>query len=189
MAFVLSDEIWRCESYIMMEEAQLARYGFFRFCGAFGVDRHDPRAGLRSVAYAADLLRQSPWRVVWIFPQGEITPNDRRPLATFRGAAHIAKRVAGAGSTIRCIPMALRFEFRREQRPEALIRLGPAHIVAGQPDVKALQCEMDQRLQREMDALREDTASGASDDYQTILRGRPSVNVVWDRVRELVGLR
>ncbi len=189
MAFVLSDEIWRCESYIMMEEAQLARYGFFRFCGAFGVDRDDPRAGMRSIAYAADLLRQSSRRVVWIFPQGEITPNNRRPLVTFGGAAHIAKRVASAGIAIRCIPMALRFEFSGEQRPEALIRLGPAHLVVGQPDVKALHREMDERLQREMDALHDDIASGAIDDYQTIFRGRPSVNVVWDRVRGLVGLR
>lgn len=189
MAFVLSDEIWRCEGYIMMEEPQLARYGFFRFCGAFGVDRHDPRAALHSVAYAADLLRQSSRRVVWIFPQGEIIPNDRRPLTTYRGAAHIAKRVAEGPTPIRCIPMALRFEFRGEQRPEALIRLGPAHLVAGQVDVKALHREMDERLGLEMDTLRADTISGAIDEYHTIFRGRPSVNVVWDHVRRLVGLR
>ena len=30
MAFVLSDIVWRCESYLMMEEPQLERYGFFR---------------------------------------------------------------------------------------------------------------------------------------------------------------
>jgi len=180
MAFFLADEYWRCQGYLMMEEPQLARYGFFRYCGVFSVDRHDPREGMRSVAYAAQLLAGHSQRVVWIFPQGEIQPNDKRPFVTFAGAAHVAKRAA----PVRCIPMALRFEFAGQQRPEALIRLGEAHIVADSVNVKALHQEMDERLLREVDQLRADVASGATATYQTVLEGRPSVNVKWDRVRQ-----
>lgn len=179
IAFFLSDELWRCESYLMMEQPQLARYGFFRYCGVFSVDRSDPREGMRSVAYAADLLRARPGRVLWIFPQGEITPNDRRPFETFTGTAHIAKRAA----PVRCIPMALRFEFLGEQRPEALVRLGPALEIEGQVNPKALHQQLDQRLLHEVDQLRADTLSGATAQYRTVLTGRASVNVVWDRVR------
>lgn len=179
MAFVLSDELWRSESYIMMEEAQLARYGFFRFCGAFGVDRHNPRAGMRSVAYAANLLASTPGRVVWMFPQGTITPTDRRPLGTFAGAAHLAKRAA----PVRCVPLALRYEFGGEQRPEALLRFGPAHMVEGRADTRALHHEMDERLEREMNTLHDDWISGTTANYQTILTGHASINVMWDRVR------
>jgi 1-acyl-sn-glycerol-3-phosphate acyltransferase len=188
MAFVLTDEVWRCESYLMMEEPQLERYGFFRFCGAFSVDRHDPREGLRSVAYAADLLRQ-PQRVVWIFPQGTITPAAQRPLQTFAGAALIAKRVAQSGGALRCIPMALRFEFGGEQRPEALIRLGEPHTVAGSVVTRILHAEMDARLTATMDQLDGDIVGGAIAAYPTLLHGTPSVNVRWDRARALVGLR
>jgi 1-acyl-sn-glycerol-3-phosphate acyltransferase len=179
IAFLLAYETWRCQGYLMMEEPQLARYRFFRYCGVFSVDRHDPREGMRSVAYAAGLLKDRPGRAVWIFPQGEITPNDRRPLATFAGAAHIAKRAA----PVRCIPMALRFEFLGEQRPEALVLLGPSHVVSGPVDVKALHREMDQRLLSAVEQLRDDTIGGTTTEYRTILQGRPSVNVVWDRVR------
>jgi 1-acyl-sn-glycerol-3-phosphate acyltransferase len=179
IAFFLSDELWRCESYLMMEEPQLARYGFFRYCGVFSVDRHDPREGMRSIAYAAELLRSRPGRVLWIFPQGEITPNDRRPLETFSGVAHIVKRAG----PVRCVPMALRFEFLGEQRPEALVRLGPALLVEDARDVKALHQELDRRLLHEVDQLRADTLSGATAQYRTALHGRASVNVVWDRVR------
>jgi chlorobactene lauroyltransferase len=182
MAFLLADEYWRCQGYLMMEEAQLARYRFFRYCGVFSVDRHDPREGMRSVAYAAGLLQRHPGRVLWIFPQGEITPNDRRPLGSFSGAAHIAKRAA----PVRCMPMALRFEFLGEQRPEALIRLGEAQLVEAGADVKALHREMDRRLLAEVDRLRDDTISGATSSYRTILQGRASVNVVWDRVRAVL---
>lgn len=182
MPFFLSDELWRREGFLMMEEPQLRRYGFFRYCGVFSVDRHDPREGMRSVAYAAHLLQQRPGRIVWIFPQGEITPNDRRPLITFAGAAHIAKRAA----PVRCIPIALRYEFLREQRPEALIRVGAAHLVEGKVDAKALHAEMDQRLLHEIDQLRADAISGATAEYATALQGRASVNVVWDRVRSRI---
>ncbi len=178
VAYLLSREIWRSEGYLMMEEAQLRRYGFFRYCGAFSVDRHDPREGMRAVQYAALLLRGSR-RVVWIFPQGEIVPSDRRPLVTFSGAAHIARRAA----PVRCLPAALRFEFGGEQRPEALIRLGEPHVVESGANAKALRRDMDQRLLTEMDALREDFLSGATTTYRTILQGRESINVVWDRVR------
>ena len=179
MPFLLTDEVWRRESFVMMEEPQLRRYGFFRYCGAFSVDRNDPREGLRSVAYAAELLRGQPGRLMWIFPQGAIVPNDRRPLQSFAGAAHIARRAA----PVCCIPMALRYEFGGEQRPQALIRIGAWHVVEPGSGVKALHAEMDQRLERELDALRDDAVDGAVAAYRTILRGRQSVNVVWDRVR------
>lgn len=182
IAFYLSDERWRCEAYLMMEEPQLARYGFFRYCGVFGVDRHDPREGMRSVAYAANLLHRRPKRFLWIFPQGEITPNDRRPLDTYRGAAHVAKRAA----PVRCIPMALRFEFVTEQRPEVLIRFGPAHTVEPGVDVKALHANMDMRLTAEVDHLRDDLIQGRVRDYPTVLHGRNSVNVRWDKFRAWV---
>ncbi len=42
--------------YLMMDEPQLRRYGFFRWAGCFSVDRTDPRESARSVAYAAHLL-------------------------------------------------------------------------------------------------------------------------------------
>ena len=179
IAFLFSDELWHCESYLMMEQPQLARYSFFRYCGVFSVDRHDPREGMRSVAYAATLIRAGAGRVLWIFPQGEITPVDRRPFETFAGVAHIAKRAA----PLRCIPMALRFEFLQEQRPEALIRLGPALTIDAVNDTKALHNELDARLLHEIDQLRVDTISGTTTQYRTVLQGRASVNVAWDRVR------
>lgn len=178
MAFFLFDERWHTEGYLMMEEPQLRRYRFFQRCGCFSVDRHDGREAMRSVGYAANLLRSRPGRMVWIFPQGEIQPNDQRPLVTYTGAAHIARRAG----RVRCVPVALRFEFFGEQRPEALIRLGAPHIIE-HPDVKVLHADMDRRLLAEVEALRADVLSGATVRYATALAGRSSVNVLWDRVR------
>ncbi|HZU02608.1 MAG TPA: hypothetical protein VFA10_23270, partial [Ktedonobacteraceae bacterium] len=37
------------DTYLMMEEAQLSRYFFFRWAGCFSVNRHNPRSALQSL--------------------------------------------------------------------------------------------------------------------------------------------
>jgi 1-acyl-sn-glycerol-3-phosphate acyltransferase len=84
----------RFQGYLMMEERELRRYRFFSWAGCFSVNRQDHRSAARSVAYIGRLLAERRDRALAIFPQGEITPNDRRPLITYPGIAHIARRPA-----------------------------------------------------------------------------------------------
>lgn len=170
------------DSYIMMEEPQLERYRFFSWIGAFSVNRHSPREAARSVAYIAGLLGTNPRRLCYIFPQGEITPNDRRPLVVYPGIAHIARRVGA----LTLWPGALRYELRGEQRPDAFIRLGPAHRVSPPFDTNALSAEVAQRLTQAADALRDDLTSGQIDGYLQMVRGRQGVDRVFDRVMRLL---
>jgi hypothetical protein len=187
MAFVLNRAVLRdrFEGYLMMDERELRRYRFFAWAGAFSVDRHDPRAAMRSVAYIGRLLAERRERSLWIFPQGEITPNDRRPLALFPGVAHIARRAGGATLW----PVALRYEFRGEQRPEAFIRAGPAHRAAPDADPRALTAAIAARLAAACDALRDDISAASLDGYRALLRGRPGVNRVFDAARGLLARR
>jgi 1-acyl-sn-glycerol-3-phosphate acyltransferase len=130
------------------------------------------------VAYASHLLREKPGRAFYIFPQGAITPNDRRPLELYTGAAHIVRRVGGA---VLC-PVALRYEFRGEQRPEALIRFGPLHNAAPPLDVDELTDEMTRRLTASADALRAAIIAADTRDFRVLLRGRPGINRVFDQM-------
>jgi 1-acyl-sn-glycerol-3-phosphate acyltransferase len=176
----------RFESYGMMEEPQLRAYRFFRWAGAFSVDRHNPREAARSVAYISRLLREQSGRALYIFPQGTITPNDQRPLVLFSGLAHIVRRSGGA---MLC-PVALRYEFRGEQLPEAFIRFGPVHRVAAPVDVQALTAEATQRLTESADALRAAVVADDMSNFRVLLRGRPGINRVFDLVQRLwSGLR
>jgi 1-acyl-sn-glycerol-3-phosphate acyltransferase len=168
----------RFATYGMVEEPQLRAYPFFRLCGGFSVNRHHPREAARSVAYASHLLREKPGRAFYIFPQGAITPNDRRPLELYTGAAHIVRRVGGA---VLC-PVALRYEFRGEQRPEALIRFGPLHNAAPPLDVDELTDEMTRRLTASADALRAAIIAADTRDFRVLLRGRPGINRVFDQM-------
>jgi 1-acyl-sn-glycerol-3-phosphate acyltransferase len=167
------------EAYLMMEEPELRRYRFFSWAGCFSVDRADPRSAARSVAYISRLLAEGRTRALVIFPQGAIAPNDRRPLDVYSGAARIARGAGGATLW----PIALRYEFGGEQRPEAFIRAGPMHHAPADADTRALTAEVARRLTTAADALRDDVTNGRLDGYRVLLHGRAGVNRLWDAVR------
>jgi 1-acyl-sn-glycerol-3-phosphate acyltransferase len=166
----------RFKAYIMMEEQQLRSYRFFTCSGAFSIHRQDRREAATSVAYISRILNERANRALYMFPQGEIVPNDRRPLLTFTGLAHVAKRVEHA---ILC-PVGVRYEFRGEQRPEIFIRLGPIHRASTPVDVHTLTRDITQRLTTSVDALRNAVVADDVSGFSTLLRGRPGINRVLD---------
>ena len=187
MAYVLNRMVLgnRFQAFCMMDELELRRYRFFTWVGAFSVDRQDARSALGSVAYISRLLAARRDRALAIFPQGEITPNDRRPLTMFSGMAHVAQRAGGA----MLWPVALRYEFRGEQRPEAFIRAGPAHYASADSDTRALTADAGARLTAACDALRDEVTSGRLEEYRVLLRGRPGPDKILDAARGLLPTR
>jgi 1-acyl-sn-glycerol-3-phosphate acyltransferase len=159
-------------TYGMVEEPQMRTYPFFAWLGGFSVSRHDRREASRSINYICRLLQEQPGRALYIFPQGTITPNDRRPLHLYPGAAVIARRMGGA---MLC-PVALRYEFRGEQRADAFIRFGPLHRASAPVDVAALTAEMTGRLTASADALRDAVLADDMRPFRVLLRGRPGID-------------
>jgi hypothetical protein len=181
LAYVLSRMVLenRFQSFCMMDERELRRYRFFTWIGAFSVNRQDARSALASVVYISRLLAARRDRALAIFPQGEITPNDRRPLTMFSGMAHAAQRAGGATLW----PVALRYEFRGEQRPEAFIRAGPAHHACADSDARALTADAGARLTAACDALRDEVTGGQLEEYRVLLHGRPGPDKIFDAAR------
>jgi chlorobactene lauroyltransferase len=155
-------------SFMMAEEKQLRKYQFFRRIGAFSIERSDPRDVMRSLHYACELLNARPPAALWIYPQGEILPQDLRPLRFLPGVAHILKRV---GETV-VIPVAYRYEFTNESRPEAFLDFGPAEIVRG----AHLRPDHIERLA----TLQGDVWKNKRDGFTLALRGSRSVNIVYE---------
>lgn len=167
------------DSYLMMEDRQLRSYRFFTWSGAFSVDRARPESAARSLRYSAALLRRDQPSSLYIFPQGTISPNDQRPLRLYRGAAQIAVQLK---RDVTFLPVALRYEFGKEQRPEALMRIGPAHRATPPLHVTALTRELQQRLSQNCDQLRDDFLAGRTAAYPAILHGRVGINRLFDRL-------
>jgi 1-acyl-sn-glycerol-3-phosphate acyltransferase len=181
MVMLANQSRWRQDAYLMMEDLQLARYQFFRFVGAFSVDRGNPRSAARSVAYAVSLLAAAPGRSLLIFPQGRISANDRRPLDFYAGVGHIVKRLGN------CLayPVALRYEFIGEQKPDAFIRVGaPLEFAAGASGAaRDIAARMETSLTAELDRMRDDVLAYRFDAYAVLERGAWSINRLWDALR------
>jgi len=114
------------DSFIMMEEKQLKKLRLFRKLGAFSVVRENNREALKSINYAIQILEQNPKRTLWIFPQGEISPNDARPLRFYNGLARIIKSLEKCS----VISLAMRYEFLGEYKPDIFVKIEKVDLSA-----------------------------------------------------------
>jgi chlorobactene lauroyltransferase len=177
----LVERLLNVDGYLMVEEAQLSRYFFFTWIGCFSVDRHNPRAALQSLKYAATLLRGQPGRMVSLFPQGEISPNDLRPLVFYNGAAYLTRMVAPVLS----YPLAIRIEYLAEQRPALFISLGEAMLIhveeTREPTfLQTCTSHLQEALTAELDQLRTDVINGDYTGFKLVITGKQSTNRIFD---------
>lgn len=173
------------EGYLMMDERQLRQFRFFTWLGVFSVSRTDAREAARSVAYIARLLAERRDRYLWIFPQARLLPNDQRPLRLYPGVARIARRAGGATLW----PVALRYEFRDQERPEIFIRCGPAHTALPDASERDITRATTMRLTQAVDALRDEVNAGDLAGYRVLMHGKPGINRIGDALFGAVGLR
>jgi 1-acyl-sn-glycerol-3-phosphate acyltransferase len=155
------------DSFIMMEEKQLKKLFLFRRLGAFSVVRENPREAVESINYAARLLKENSNRTLWIFPQGAILPNDKRPLGFYNGVSRVIGKIPRAAA----VPLAMRYEFRGEFKPEIFVKIGAPQLVSVDKDFSAknLTNRFEQRLTEILDALKADVSAKAFDDYEKIV--------------------
>lgn len=149
VAFVISQKAG-LDAFAMMEEKNLQKLRFFRRIGAFSVVRENPRQAVKSIRYAAKLLKEKPNRAVWIFPQGEIQSNSIRPLKFYNGAAKIIEQ------TGKCLaaPVGMRYEFLEDWKPTALAQIGAPEVFENVADVKSLTAHLVRNLAQTLDSSR-----------------------------------
>jgi len=164
-----------------MEEAQLRRYFFFSWIGCFSVDRQNARSAMKSIQYAARVLKEKQGRMVWLFPQGGIAPNDYRPLEFFTGAAHLARLTTPS----LVYPLAIRIDYLAEQRPDLFISLGEPTCIntdmARTPSfLKQCTHQLETRVTDELDQLHTDIIARDYSSFTLLTHGRPSANRIFD---------
>jgi 1-acyl-sn-glycerol-3-phosphate acyltransferase len=167
VAFEISKAL-RADSFIMMEEKHLRNLFLFRKLGAFSVVRENPRQSVKSLNYAVNLLKEKKektFRTLWIFPQGEILPNDSRPLYFYNGLAKIIERVRGCSA----VPLAIRYEFLNEYKPEIFVKIGKSENFNNIDfNSKKLTRNFESRISKTLDEIKNDVVSRNFADYKKI---------------------
>jgi chlorobactene lauroyltransferase len=187
LAHLVTRQVYGVKGYLMMDIKQLRRYPFFSWAGCFSVDRENPREALRSVEYVAKELQGGPGRALWIFPQGEIRPQEQRPLNFYPGLAHTIKRVGKCYA----YPVATRFEFTREQFPEIFISVGSARLFSAEQRLnpKQVSAELETTLTTDLDQLRDELSRGERNNFVTIIKGKGSTDTMFDSLVNLLRRR
>jgi 1-acyl-sn-glycerol-3-phosphate acyltransferase len=176
--FYLSKGVLDLDAFLMMEEQQMRRYTFFRWIGAFSVNRTSAREAVESLRYASRLFTR-PGQVLWIYPQGIMLPNDVRPLVFSTGLVRLLEMIP----RVQVMAMAHRYEFLKDQRPDVFVSFGPPRLVEGCTSGKPLLDAFRQELTDLLDGLKAKILEGRLGGFETILRGRISTNEGWDRAR------
>ena len=176
LTLYLSHDLFRRDGYGIMQGAQLVRYPFFRRIGCFGITE-DTLSDARLVsAYAERVLLEGEGRTLWLFPQGDLLP-ARGPLHFRSGTA----RLAHTRARLPIVPVAVRYEFRGEQRPECVIRVGAATTAAPGERTAALSRRLEELLRGELAALDAALAAPTLVGYTPVLGGHGSVSALYDR--------
>lgn len=175
LTLFLSRSVLHRESYGLFRGEELQRYPFFRRLGCFGIttDRLDD---VRAIpAYAASLLASGPSRTLWVLPQSELLP-AHGPIV-FRS---LLARFARAMPEVPLVPVAVRYEFRMDQRAECFVRVGEAvHAQPGE-STAALTARLEQRLKHELAQLDAELAHPGVRNFRLVLEGIRSLSALYD---------
>lgn len=161
--------------YCMMEEKQLCHYQFFTWIGAFSVDLSSPLRAAASVRYAVKLMQENQ-TLIWIFPQGALSSSYER-IQVKPGTNYLATRAGSA----QLLPVAFRYEFFREDRPEVLIEFGEPISAPDSSDEK-----IQELCQTLADRLEEVARTRNFLGFSSLLSPKWTINKRWEWVRYAV---
>jgi 1-acyl-sn-glycerol-3-phosphate acyltransferase len=153
MALALNQHAFRHEAYVPMHVHQLLRYRFFRYMGAFGLDRERLSSVRQGMLYMQRLIESG--KSLWMFPQGDEFDLHHRPLRFFSGCGELLVRYP----QLTVVPVTFYHGFRRRRKPAWFICVGTSPSLSRE-NRKGCTRQLKQILTRQLDQLRQDVIQG-----------------------------
>jgi 1-acyl-sn-glycerol-3-phosphate acyltransferase len=180
MLFYLNHTLWHTDAVAMMDEAGLLRFPFFSKLGAFSVNSRSPRSVKYALDYASSRLREG--KNVFLFPQGNEYPLEKRPLSFFGGAGYLKWRVP----TAPVVPVVFYHGLFHEQRPEWFVH--SALPLEGAPswNRKRWTLEAEKIMTLELEFLKQAVLEGSS--FNPLLQGKIGFAQRWENTKRYLGV-
>ncbi len=184
VALVLAQEFLTGRSvFAPIDAAALARYGFFKRLGAFGVEQ-GTRHGAGQFLRRARRILQNPEHTLWLTPQSRFADARERPVNFKAGIGHLPQLVG----PLCFVPVAIEYVFWEERLPEILVRFGASYETSPgkMPLAPAGWTEFFAgRLAENQNALAAEAGERQPEKFRCLLRGPAGVGGVYDRWRAL----
>jgi len=174
IVFHLTRQARKKRFYCMLDEKQMKDYRFFKWLGAFSVDKGNPVRAAASVRYATRLL-ENPETLLWLFPQGKIS-SPHEPVTVETGTEYLASRARRA----QLLPVAFGYTFRREDRPEVFIRFGKGFLSS-----ECYEGRISEEIQQQSDFVQNAIHENDYHDFTRLLTPKLSLNKRFEWVRRL----
>jgi 1-acyl-sn-glycerol-3-phosphate acyltransferase len=172
MIYLLTRQMRHKAVYCMMEEKQLKHYRFFTWLGAFSVDLSSPLRSAASLRYAQRLLQRKE-TAIWIFPQGRIC-RQNEPVEIRPGTDYLAQSSPHA----MLVPVAMRYDFFREDRPNCLIEIGEPFSAVDRTEGRiADECNL--AFERVSQAAQDQDLTG----FEALFKPRLTINKRWQWIK------
>ena len=171
--------------FVPMDAAALAKYGFMRRIGVFGVEQESARGAVAFLRTAGSVLA-NPRHMLWITAAGRFHDVRERPVPIAPGLVRLPELAPGAVF----VPLALEYPFWTERAAEALARFGPlipgAELAALSRDDRAERLRA--ALTATMDALAADAQARDEARFTALTAAREGMGGaygLWQRLKAL----
>jgi 1-acyl-sn-glycerol-3-phosphate acyltransferase len=118
---LLSEFIFNQKARAIMDEKQLMKHPFFRKIGVFSINLEDSKKTIATLRYAIESLKR-PNSCLFIYPQGEFFPLNKASNGFKKGLSWLSKKASGS----EVVPIAQWIDYRKGDKPELWIHVGPA---------------------------------------------------------------
>lgn len=146
---------------------ELHRFPLLSKIGAVSVDKSNPYASLKTLNYCTEFLSH-PSNSLFVYPQEIVMPPDFRPIEFAGGISYLCKKLEG----VNLIPIAHRYTFLREDRPEVLIEIGKPIVINGVSNRKKLTELLEQEFTLLLDNQKKDISNGNLNGYEQWIKSR-----------------
>ncbi len=173
LIFYLTYELFGTDSYCIMEKKQFDMHPYFRGFGAVPIVREDARNSLKVLNDCAAEINGKA-KSLWIFPQGEIIPNSKRPFHFYPGLSILMEKLSDP--VLACLYFDYRFT--KNQFPETFVnifKLGGRESYEGVTRDEFTN-NLSKLYEKQATEFEISFANGKLGDYEVFFEGRKSIN-------------
>lgn len=116
---MLNEYVFKQKGRAMMEDIQMHKFHFFRYIGAFSVNRNNSRKTISSLRYALKSVQRND-ACLFIYPEGKIVPDHGQKLHFEKGIGWLHKNCPNCDF----VPIAININVIKSSKPELYIKIG-----------------------------------------------------------------